>query len=106
MKRANAKGPDAQFKLNFSSDLRKRIALAAKLNDRSMNSEIVRALKEAYPDPVTQEPINEALLEASQAVLCDWVRMGELLGLDPTSNPRTKALIDVIEVAKKQAGRG
>lgn len=39
------------FMLRLPDGMRERIKRAAKLNNRSMNSEIVAALAEHYPDP-------------------------------------------------------
>ena len=51
-----------QYMVRFPEGLRERIKEAAEANGRSMNSEIVSALEDAYPDPsldgVTWESLN------------------------------------------------
>ncbi len=46
-----------RFQVRMSEGLRERIRLAAELNSRSMNSEIVAALEERYP---ASDPLREA----------------------------------------------
>ena len=43
---------DPQFKLRLPAALKDRIERAASQNNRSMNSEIVAALEDAYPSPI------------------------------------------------------
>lgn len=42
---------DAQMKLRIPRDLRERIKESARLRNRSMNAEIVRALRKEFPEP-------------------------------------------------------
>lgn len=92
--------------VRFTPGLIDRIRTHAKANGRSLQSEIVTALEAAYPAPIEPESVNEAMLDAAQAVLDDWTRMLGALGQKPEDNPRVAALADAVAKAKRQMDRG
>lgn len=91
---------DHAYQLRMPKVLFNRIKASAASKEHAVNSEIVAALAAAYPAPVEPESINEALLDASQAILADWSRTLEAIGQDPESNPRVVDLSAAIERAR------
>lgn len=63
---------DPQFKLRLPADLKDRVQYAAGRNNRSMNAEIIHALEEAYPDPLSKEA--ELRLAAGAAMMLKPVK--------------------------------
>lgn len=59
------------FQVRLSDGLRDRIKVAAKVNGRSMNTEIVMALERAFPDQATATPAPAALTSPVSG-LRDW----------------------------------
>ena len=74
--------------------LRGRIAAAAKANGRSMNSEIISVLEEAFPTPAEDEAlmerIQEIVREADPDQLETMFRMLERLNQSDNPEPPTK----------------
>lgn len=57
-----------QYMVRFPDGLRDRIKATAEKNGRSMNTEIVLALEEAFPVPVTTEELLHDISHAIKAV--------------------------------------
>jgi len=93
---------DHQYQLRMPLDLFRRIKRAAQEKEQSVNGEIVAVLSQAYPAANDPESVNEAMLDAAQAVLDDWTRTLGALGQKPEDNPRVAALVDAVAKAKRQ----
>lgn len=97
---------DAKYILRMPSPLRARIKYAADRAGQSMNTAILLALAEAFPEPVVPESINDALLQASLDVADQWEKLLTALGQDPSDNPALSHLRQRIGAANALQAEG
>lgn len=85
---------DPHFRLRIPADLKARVEESAKRNNRSVNAEILQALKVTYPP----EPSVEELLDTVHVILG--------MAQKPGSMPYREALIDALERLQRRVASG